>query len=182
MKKRAALNWLVSSAALCFPGHYAGANSIDWPVLGFTQAVATSFNKPTVLANAGDESQRIFVAEQPGLIWIIKSNSVLAEPFLDITGHVLSTGFEQGLLGIAFPPGFATNSHFYVNYTRQPDGATVISRFFLTTNPNLADTNSEQIIKVIPQPYENHNGGQIAFGPDGYLYIVWGMAVREAIR
>jgi hypothetical protein len=114
------------------------------------------------------------VAEQPGRIWVVNSNSVLAEPFLDITDRVLSTGGEQGLLGIAFPPRFATNSHFYVNYTRRPDGATVVSRFLLTTNSNVADTNSEQIIKVVPQPYENHNGGHLAFGPDGYLYIALG--------
>jgi len=101
---------------------------------------------------------------------------VLTEPFLDITGRVLSAGAgsEQGLLGIAFPPGFKTNSHFYVDYTRRPDGATVVSRFLLTADPNVADTNSEQIIKVVPQPYPNQNGGQLAFGPDGYLYIGMG--------
>jgi len=81
------------------------------------------------------------------------------------------TGAEQGLLGLAFPPGSSTKTHFYVDYTRKPDGATVISRFSVTDDPDIADTNSEQVVMVIPQPYSNHNGGQIAFGPDGYLYV-----------
>lgn len=155
----------------------AGAQAIDWPTLGFSRAVTNVFNHPVGINHAGDGSQRMFILEQPGRIWIIQSNSVLAQPFLDITGRVMSTGAEQGLLGLAFPPGFSSIRHFYVDYTRQPDGAIVISRFFLTaTNSNVADTNSEQTVLVIPKPspittYNNHNAGQLAFGPEGYLYI-----------
>jgi len=153
------------------------ADPVDWPTLGFTQAVANTFIHPVVITHAGDNSQRLFVVEQPGRIWIVQSNGVLAQPFLDISSRVLSDGAEQGLLGLVFSPGFSTNNYFYVDYTRQTDGAIVISRFFLTsTNSNIADTNSEQIIKVISKPsppttYNNHNAGQLAFGPDGYLYI-----------
>ncbi|MGH7953758.1 MAG: PQQ-dependent sugar dehydrogenase, partial [Limisphaerales bacterium] len=153
------------------------ADAVDWPTLGFTQIVPNTFNHPTVITHAGDNSQRLFIVEQPGRIWVVQSNSVLASPFLDISDRVLSSGSEQGLLGLTFPPGFSTNNHFYVDYTRKPDGAIVISRFFLTlTNSNIADTNSEQIIKIISKPsppttYNNHNAGQLAFGPDGYLYI-----------
>ena len=87
------------------------------------------------------------------------------------------TGSEQGLLGFAFPPGLATNAlrrNFYVDYTRQGDSATVISRFQVTGNANLADADSEQVLLVIPQPFPNHKGGQLAFGPDGYLYVGMG--------
>ena len=96
---------------------------------------------------------------------------------MDISSQVLSKGAEQGLLGLAFPPGYSTNNHFYVDYTRQTDGAIVIERFLLTsTNSNVADTNSGQILKVISKPnpstsYINHNAGQLSLGPDGYLYI-----------
>jgi len=147
------------------------ADAVDWPTLGFTPLVTNTFSAPTCVTHAGDNSGRMFVVQQSGFISIIQSNSVLPQPFLDIRGRVLSAGAEQGLLGLAFPPGYATNSHFYVDYTRQTDGAIVISRFFLTGDPNVADTNSEQIIKVITKPYNNHNAGQLAFGPDGYLYI-----------
>jgi glucose/arabinose dehydrogenase len=145
---------------------------VDWPLLGFTQAVSNTFNHPVVITHAGDNSARLFVAEQSGRIWIVQGNSVVTQPFLNIIQRVLSLGAEQGLLGLAFPPGFSTNNHFYVDYTRQTDGAVVISRFFLTsTNSNVADTNSEQVVMTIPKPYNNHNAGQLAFGPDGDLYI-----------
>ncbi len=150
----------------------AAPTPVDWPSLGFAQVISNTFNHPVVITHAGDGSGRLFVAEQGGRVWIIQSSNVLAQPFLDITGRVLSAGAEQGLLGLAFPTGFSTNGHFYVDYTRKPDGAVVISRFFLTsTNSNVVDTNSEQVVLVIPKPYNNHNAGQLAFGPDGDLYI-----------
>jgi hypothetical protein len=147
------------------------AASIDWPLLGFTQVVSNGFAAPTAITHAGDGSQRLFVVEQRGRIWTIQSNVVSSQPFFDITTRVLTVGAEQGLLGLAFSPGFVTNRTFYVDYTRQTDGAVVISRFRTTPDLSAGDTNSEQIIKVIPKPYNNHNGGQIAFGKDGYLYI-----------
>src|SRR5438094_6106677 len=125
------------------------ADSVDWPTLGFVQVVTNAFSAPTSITHAGDGTQRIFVEEQQGRIYIIQNlgliNSVIPEPFLNITNRVLSAGVEQGLLGLAFPPDYSTNPHFYVNYTRRPDGATVVSRFSLTANPNVADTNSEQV-------------------------------------
>ncbi len=153
------------------------AQPIDWPTLTFTQTISSAFTHPVVITHAGDNSQRLFVVEQPGKIWVVQSNNVVSQPFMDISSQVLSKGAEQGLLGLAFPPGYSTNNHFYVDYTRQTDGAIVIERFLLTsTNSNVADTNSGQIIKVISKPnpstsYINHNAGQLAFGPDGYLYI-----------
>lgn len=146
-------------------------DQIDWPTVSFTQVATNIFNSPTAIAQAGDGSQRLFVCERPGSIRIIQNSNVLVQPFLDITDRTLSANIEQGLLGLAFPPGYSTNAHFYVDYIRKPDGAVVVSRFQLTADPNVADTNSEQVVLVVPKPFNNHNGGQIAFGPDGYLYI-----------
>jgi glucose/arabinose dehydrogenase len=169
IKKRVLFSFLFLVSAI---SAQADSAPVDWPTLGYTRLVSHAFSQPTCLAHAGDNSGRLFVAEQTGRVWIIQSNNVLTQPFLDISPRVLSAGNEQGLLDVAFSPGFSTNNYFYVNYTRQTDGAVVVSRFFLTsTNSNVADTNSEQIVLVIPKPYNNHNGGQIAFGPNGYLYI-----------
>ena len=170
---------------LLFPGASTFAQAIDWPMLKFTKVVTNTLTYPIGITHAGDGSGRLFVIQQRGQILIVQNGSVQAQPFLDISNRVLSAGAEQGLLGLAFPPGFSTNNHFYVDYTRQPDGAIVISRFFLTTtNASVADTNSEQVLLVISKPspssvYNNHNAGQLAFGPDGYLYIGVGDGGRE---
>jgi glucose/arabinose dehydrogenase len=146
------------------------AAPVDWPTVQVVPIAQVS--APTTITHAGDGSGRLFVTEQSGRIRIIKGTNLLAEPFLTITNRVL-TGPERGLLGLAFPPAFS--QAFYVNYTRVPDGATVVSRFQVSpTNSDLADAASEQMLLVIPQPYENHNGGCIAFGPDGYLYVGMG--------
>jgi glucose/arabinose dehydrogenase len=147
------------------------------------EAVASGLTRPTYLTHAGDD--RLFVIEQPGRIRIIENGQLLDKPFLDIVDRVLSEGNEQGLLSVAFEPdyaatggaavGSAATGRFYVNYTRQPDGATVIERYTVTANdPNVADEQSATEILVIDQPEPNHNGGLIKFGPDGYLYIGMG--------
>ena len=128
---------------------------------------------PLGVIHAGDGTGNLYVVEQAGRIRLIDNGTLLSAPFLDISTRVLSGG-EQGLLGLAFPPGFATSGRFYVNYTRIQDGATVIARFLRTVNPNVADNTSEVVLLVIPQPFANHNGGQLAFGPDGFLYIGMG--------
>jgi glucose/arabinose dehydrogenase len=148
------------------------AEAVEWPQI-FLVDYAGGLTQPVHITNAGDSSRRLFVVEQPGRIKVIKNGTLLSAPFLDITGRVLSGG-ERGLLSVAFPPGYAAKGRFYVNYTRVNDGATVISRYTLTANPDVADPGSEQIILTIPQPFANHNGGQIAFGPDGFLYIGMG--------
>jgi hypothetical protein len=153
-------------------GVFSCSAQVDWPHLEYSM-VATNLASPVGITHAGDGSGRLFIVEQQGTIRIVAGTNLLSNPFLDVRDRVV-TGSERGLLCVAFPPGYATNGHFYVNYTRKPDGATVISRFLLTTNSSVADTNSEQILKVIPQPFVNHNGGQLAFGPDGYLYIGMG--------
>ncbi|MBL7969230.1 MAG: PQQ-dependent sugar dehydrogenase [Prolixibacteraceae bacterium] len=126
---------------------------------------------PVSIANAGDN--RLFVAEQRGNIRIVTSaGTVQSTPFLDITGRVVYGG-ERGLLGLAFHPDYKTNGYFYVNYIGKGD-STYISRFKVSSDANKADAASEFKILTIYQPYQNHNGGDLKFGPDGYLYIGMG--------
>ncbi|KAA3642971.1 MAG: glucose dehydrogenase [Chloroflexi bacterium] len=133
--------------------------------------VAGDYDKPIDLQHPGDGSGRIFIVEQVGRINIIQFGEKLNTPFLDITGRVNDGGFEQGLLGLAFHPNYADNGYFYVNYT-DARGDTVIARFSASdADPNQADPDSELQLLNIEQPFANHNGGGLDFGPDGYLYI-----------
>ncbi len=129
--------------------------------------VATGFSQPTDIQFPDDGSGRMFVLEQPGTIRLVRNGSVAAIPFLDIRGKVGSAGSEQGLLGLAFHPDFAHNPYFYVNYTDN-SGNTVIARY--TAKGDTADPTSEKTLLYINQPFPNHNGGVLTFGPDGYLY------------
>jgi glucose/arabinose dehydrogenase len=131
---------------------------------------------PTNLVSPNDGSDRLFVTAKPGQIQIISKDQLLPQPFLDINDLVdLEGSDERGLLGMAFSPNYATDRFFYVDYTRQPDGATIIARYSVSKdNPNVADPNSGVTVLKIDQPQPNHNGGQLAFGPDGYLYIGMG--------
>lgn len=133
-----------------------------WPNISLIK-VSGGLLKPLHITHSGDKSGRLFVVEQSGRIRIIRADTLLTAPFLDITERVLPGG-ERGLLSVAFPSGFASSGRFYVNYTRQPDGATVIARYRVTTNPDIADHLSEEVLLVISQPFANHNGGQLAFG------------------
>ena len=144
-----------------------------WPQISLSR-VAGGFIQPVHVAHAGDGSGRIFVVEQAGRIRILDNGVVLPSPFLDISAKLVCCG-EQGLLSAAFPPGFAAKRYFYVNYTRVPDGATVVARYRVSAgDANVADPVSEGVVLTIPQPFANHNGGQLAFGPDNNLYIGMG--------
>jgi len=146
-----------------------------WPTIQL-QPVADGFLRPVYITHADDGSGRLFVVEQDGLIRILHTDgSITPTPFLDISSRVLSPanggGNEQGLLGLAFPPGYAQKGHFYVYYTNQ-DGNNLVARFRLTGDPDLANPASEEQILLLEHPgASNHNGGQIVFGADGYLYI-----------
>ncbi len=130
-------------------------------------------NGPLAVTHAGDGSGRIFVAEQEGTVRIVRDGGLIAEPFLDISGRI-SAGGERGLLGLAFHPDFPTDPRFFVNYT-DPNGDTRVSSFAVDpATPDLADPGSEVGLVSIDQPYANHNGGALAFGPDGFLYIATG--------
>lgn len=131
--------------------------------------IAQEFSRPLLATNAGDGSGRLFVLEQGGVIRIVQDGAILPNPFLDITSQVGSSGNEQGLLGLAFHPEYEQNGFFYVNYT-DLNGDTVISRFQVSADANVADSASEKILLQVDQPYANHNGGNLEFGPDGFLY------------
>jgi len=155
----------------------AGTLSAVDPVLGLEFLVG-GLTDPVIIANAGDGSGRLFLGEQDGLVWIWDGAQLLPTPFLDVTAQSISGG-EQGLLGLAFDPGFAANGLLYVHYsapdtTGDPavDHFTTISRFTVdSVDPNQFDPASETVLLRYPQPYANHNGGTITFGPDGLLYI-----------
>lgn len=131
--------------------------------------IVDGFSRPLLATNAGDGSGRIFVLEQGGVIRIVQDGAILPDPFLDITAQVGSGSNEQGLLGLAFHPDYESNGFFYVNYT-DLSGDTVISRFQVSVDPNIADLSTEKILLQVVQPFPNHNGGNLEFGPDGYLY------------
>jgi len=142
--------------------------------ISISEVVASGLEYPVFITHAGDGSGRLFVIEQRGRIRVIKQGTLLNTPFLDITPQVLFGG-ERGLLGLAFHPNYEQNGFLYINYTRQSDGATIVARYRVSAaNPDLADPSSGITLLTIPQPYSNHNGGCLQFGPDGYLYIGMG--------
>ncbi|QMU29620.1 PQQ-dependent sugar dehydrogenase [Adhaeribacter radiodurans] len=159
--------------------HYAPATPKDKAAAGVQLKVAfpnLTFNMPVEFVSPNDGTNRNFVIAQEGVIHVFPNNPGVktTQKFLDITSKVVSGG-ERGLLGIAFHPDFKTNGYFYVNYTRGKDLETAISRFQVSkTNPNQADPKSEVVLLTYDQPFSNHNGGKVAFGKDGYLYIAAG--------
>lgn len=131
---------------------------------------AQGFNAPVEIKTAGDD--RLFVVEQGGIIKILNADgTVNPTPFLNVSG-IISSGGERGLLGLAFAPDYETTGRFYVNYTNS-SGDTVISRYTVSSNPDVANPTGEPLL-TIDQPFGNHNGGCINFGPDGYLWISMG--------
>jgi len=136
-------------------------------------SIADGLDSPVTITHARDQSGRLFVVEQAGTVRVIQHDKLQQLPFLDIRSKVTDGG-ERGLLGLAFHPGFKSNGRFFLNYTTEEAGQlyTLISEF--TARKGVADINSEQVLLRIKQPWGNHNGGQLAFGPDGYLYIALG--------
>jgi cysteine-rich repeat protein len=155
-----------SAAALC-----AGVPTVTGTALG-TVLVASGLTMPLHLTAPALDPTRIFVVEQPGRIRLIKNGVLLDDPFLAIEDKV-SCCNERGLLSVAFHPDFAHNGRFFVDYTNTA-GDTVIARYQANAVHDTADPASEQILLTIAQPFANHNGGQLAFGPDGYLYLGMG--------
>jgi hypothetical protein len=135
--------------------------------------VTSGLSFPLYVTSAHDGSNRLFILEQPGRIKVLQPGQSTPTVFLDITSKV-KTGGELGLLGLAFHPQYSSNRRFFVNYTRRPDSTTVIAEYRVSeSDPNAAET-EETVILTIDQPFDNHNGGMIEFGPDGFLYIGMG--------
>ena len=140
--------------------------------ISVSEVIASGLDHSVQVTHAGDESGRLFVVEQPGRIRIIQNGSVLPTPFLDI--HTLiAYGGERGLLGLAFHPDYPSNGYFFVNYTNTV-GDTIIARYQVSSDPNVANPASATQFLFVNQPFSNHNGGQLLFGPDRYLYIGMG--------
>ncbi|MCB9450511.1 MAG: PQQ-dependent sugar dehydrogenase [Anaerolineaceae bacterium] len=167
----------------------AAAQEGDAPVTTRSQApdpsvyqlvtVAQGFHRPILVTNAGDGSGRVFVVQQSGRVRILKGTGYLEPPFLDLAQMISPsagsiTYSEQGLLGLAFHPNFAENGQVFVDYT-DLNGNTVVARYMvMADDPNQVDPTSAQILLQVQQPFANHNGGYLAFGPDGYLYVALG--------
>lgn len=142
--------------------------------------VAEGLTSPVAMANADDGSNRIFIADQTGKIFIVENDELITEPFLDISDKIVDLDIvydERGLLGLVFHPNYEENGRFFVYYSAEKSGENInhegiLSEFRASeSNPNLADPSSEKIIFRVDQPEANHNGGQLAFGSDGFLYI-----------
>ena len=130
-----------------------------------------TFNQPVGIFNAGDGTNRLFVIEQAGIIRVFKNmkNITVSQVFLDVSDRVLFGG-EQGLLGMAFHPKYVENGYFYINYVTDNPRRTIIARYSVNaSDPDQADKDSEFVLLEVDQPFDNHNGGQLSFGADGYL-------------
>jgi glucose/arabinose dehydrogenase len=171
----AALGCLLCSAALLTtPKHLQAEAPEDLELV----PIATGLERPVAVRHSGDGTRRFFILEQAGRIRVWKDGQVLAEPFLDIEDLVQDAGNEEGLLGLAFHPDFSDNGYFYVNYTNDPPSGkdrTIVARYSVSgADPDKADPASAHVVLEIEQDFSNHNGGNILFGPDGYLYIGMG--------
>jgi glucose/arabinose dehydrogenase len=145
-------------------------SAASWGAIAIkAEPVVTGLSSPVDITHAGDGSGRLFIILQGGRIVIFDGVQILSPPYLDITSLV-SSGGERGLLGAVFHPNYGGNGFFYVSYTDSA-GDSVIARYSVSLDPNRADSTSGVILLTIPQPFSNHNGGQLHFGPDGYLYI-----------
>ena len=146
------------------------------------ELIADGLTAPLFLTNAGDGSGRLFVVDQIGQIRIIKNGSLLPTPFLDVSSKMvtLTPAYdERGLLGLAFHPQYGTNGRFFIFYsaptlTPSMNCKSILAEYHVSANPDIADASSEQILLQVDKPEFNHNGGQLAFGPDGYLYVSLG--------
>ncbi|HXI80418.1 MAG TPA: PQQ-dependent sugar dehydrogenase [Verrucomicrobiae bacterium] len=154
------------------PSGSAAAPDLEHLAVGFDQVVGGLVN-PLAVGNAGDGTGRLFVAQQGGQIRIVRGGDLIGPPFLDISDRI-TTGGERGLLGVAFHPGYPKDPRVFVDYT-DTNGDTRVSSFHVDpANPDRLDPSTEQRIVFVAQPFANHNGGALAFGPDGFLYISLG--------
>ena len=150
----------------CLPSRTSAASLSLQPVL-------KGLRQPLDVRSANDGTDRLFMVEKQGTIRVAHGATLSDRPFLDLRGVVGARGSEQGLLGLVFHPHFAENGYFYVNYT-DSNGDSVVARYQVSGDPDVADPATGAVIMFQPQPFPNHNAGNLIFGPDGYLWIAWG--------
>jgi glucose/arabinose dehydrogenase len=171
--------WLESVGSFCPWSSYVLAEGVPWrpadpsAVAVELEAVIDGLEAPLGLVNAADGSGRLFVVEKAGRVRVVDDGRLMPAAFLDLTDRVRSSASEQGLLGLAFAPDFTVSGRLYVNYTAL-DGDTTISRLTAASPAGPVDPDTEEVLLTISQPFSNHNGGDIAFGPDGMLWIATG--------
>ena len=141
--------------------------------------VATGLERPLFVSHAGDGSGRLFVVEQGGRIRVVRDGKLLERPFLDVTRRLDNSSGERGLLGLAFAPDYRTSGFFFLVRTA-PGPAVVVERYRVSADPDRADPASVQVVLSMDDPASNHNGGMVAFGPDGYLWLGTGDGGRAA--
>ena len=168
ISKAAKLLGIAAVAASSACGRHGGVTN-PGPVRLALRTVATGMSFPLFLTAPPGDFRRLFVVEKGGFIRIIEDGALRSRPFLDLSGSV-SRGVEQGLLGLAFDPGYSRNGRFYVSYTDLA-GTSQIVRYRVSANPDAGDPASAEPILSVDQPDPLHNGGMIVFGPDGYLYV-----------
>jgi glucose/arabinose dehydrogenase len=168
---RVRVTWLGILPFLLIP---LSARAVQFPSIEL-EVVASGVTRPVYVTHAGDGSGRLFIVEQPGRVRVMQNGLLQVAPFLDIDARVAggnAGGDERGLLGLAFPPQFNSKQYFYVYYYSSSPNEMILSRFYVSTNDmNMADASDEEIILKVFQPEGNHNGGQLSFGMDGYLYL-----------
>jgi glucose/arabinose dehydrogenase len=174
MQSSGARGLILFASLLLLPLVLVGSTSAAQTPLSVTlQPFAQGFRRPLDFRQANDGSDRLYVVEKAGVIRVLHGDQPVAQAFLDIQQQVGSGGSEQGLLGLAFDPQYAVNGLFYVNFTDR-NGDSVVARYQVSGDPDIADPATGSVILVQPQPFPNHNGGNLVFGPDGYLYIGFG--------
>ena len=154
------------------------AQPVPSPYTARLQTFLTGLSRPILIRSSPDSTNRLFIVQQAGIIKVLQPGTTTPTDFINLSSKVVqpgSAGDERGLLGMTFHPQYATNGKFYVDYTRVGDGTTVVAEYKVNpNNPNQGDVASERILFTVPQPFSNHNGGMVEFGPDGYLYIGMG--------
>ncbi len=156
-------------------GEPAGADDrvsrLSEAAIDLVPVVTQGLESPLYVTHAGDGTGQLFLVEQGGTIRVMDQGVLQGVPFLDLHNRVWTKGDEQGLLGLAFHPDHRRNGRLFVNYNRREDGATVLAEYSRRGQSLQVSPSTERILMVVPQPYLNHNGGMVTFGPDGYLYI-----------
>jgi glucose/arabinose dehydrogenase len=166
---------LIAMLPVWWPGESTGADERierrSDAAFDLVPVVQEGLQSPLFVTHAGDGSGQLFVVEQAGTIRVIDRGAMQEAPFLDLRDRVSTKGDEQGLLGLAFHPDHRRNGRLFVNYNRRDDGATVLAEYSRQGQSLQISAATERILMVVPQPYLNHNGGMVAFGPEGFLYI-----------